>query len=301
MKNLAASVRARLLNLAREENRDYNRLTLLYLQERFLARLSASRYQEKFILKGGLYLYSRYGTAARPTRDLDLLGRGIPSDMETVADALREILLQPKEDGVIFDPDSLQTQRIKEGAEYEGVRVNFTARLDSLRTQLSLDVGFGDKVNPPPKPLDFPILLDLAQAPPTILAYNIETVIAEKLQAMAFLGYQNSRAKDFYDLFYASRTETLEAESLSTTVRTTFAHRATPLADALKVLDPSFAQQNYPNKAWLAFRKANPRLQVNEDFAEIIATLTTFLKPILLGHAVGRWQPQLERWQELRA
>jgi hypothetical protein len=77
-------------------------------------------------------------------------------------------------DGVILDPDSLKTRRIKEGAEYEGVRVNFTARLDSLRTQLSLDVGFGDKVNPAPKLLDFPVLLDLGGVPsPTILAYNI--------------------------------------------------------------------------------------------------------------------------------
>lgn len=240
MKNLAASVRARLLNLAREENRNYNRLTLLYLQERFLARLGESPYKEKFILKGGLYLYSRYGAAARPTRDLDLLGRGIPNDMETIAEVLREVLSQPMEDGVSFDPDSLKTQRIKEGAEYEGVRVNFTARLDSLRTQLSLDVGFGDKINPAPKPLDFPVLLNLTEAPsPTILVYNIETVIAEKLQAMAFLGYQNSRAKDFYDLYYASRTESLNAASLRKTVRATFAHRATPLEDALKILAPS--------------------------------------------------------------
>jgi predicted nucleotidyltransferase component of viral defense system len=300
MKNLGASVKARLHNLAQKENRNYNRLTLLYLQERFLARLSASPYKEKFVLKGGLFLYSRYKGDARPTRDLDLLGRGIPNDMETVAEVLRDILSQQVEDGVIFEPDSLKTQRIKEGAEYEGVRVNFTARLDSLRTQLNLDVGFGDKVSPAPRLLDFPELLDLPQAPsPTIFAYNMETVIAEKLQAMAFLGYQNSRAKDFYDLLYASHTETFQAEPLSKTIQATFAHRNTPLEDALKVLDPSFAQQEYPNKAWLAFTKANPELSAPDDFADVVAALTGFMKPIITGEAVGTWEPTLKAWVEV--
>jgi predicted nucleotidyltransferase component of viral defense system len=300
MKNLAASVRARLLNLSKKEGRDYNRLTLLYLQERFLARLSASPYKEKFVLKGGLYLYSRYGVAARATRDMDLLGQNVPSTLEDIAGIIAEIAAPRLEDGVLFDATTIKAQAIKEGAEYEGVRVSFLAKLGSLRLPLSLDIGFGDKVNPAPRLLEFPVLLTLPQlSTPQIFAYSIETVIAEKLQAMAFLGYQNSRAKDFYDLFYASRTETLQAETLSKTIRTTFAHRATPLEDALKVLDPSFAQAAYPQKAWVAFRKANPELVVTNDFAEVIHQLTLFLKPVITNEVVGIWQPSSKVWSEV--
>lgn len=297
MKNLAASVRARLLNLAKAEERDYNRLTLLYLQERFLARLSQSGYKRQFVLKGGLYLYGRYGIASRPTRDMDLLGRGIGNDLETIENVLREVLTIEVEDGVVFDIDSVQTGRIKEGAEYEAVRTSFVGTLGSLRQRLSLDVGFGDKLSNP-QTLEYPTLLELTNTPsPTLLAYDIETVIAEKLQAMTFLGPQNSRAKDFYDLFYASHTERLDATKLSRTIRATFARRNTSLYDALRVLEPAFAEHDYLQQAWMAFRKNNPLLDAPETFAEVIVRLTTFLGPVIENTAEGEWQPDDGVWQ----
>ena len=297
MKNLAASVRARLLNLAKAEGRDYNRLSLLYLQERFLARLGLSSYRDQFILKGGLYLYSRYGVVSRPTRDMDLLGRGIGNDLETIQNVLREVLTIELEDGVVFDADSVQTQRIKEGADYEAVRASFVGTLGSLRQRLSLDVSFGDKLSNP-QTLEYPTLLELTDAPsPTLLTYDIETVIAEKLQAMTFLGPQNSRAKDFYDLFYASRTERLDATKLRLTIQATFSRRNTPLDDVLRVLEPAFAEHNYLKQAWAAFYKNNPALDVPETFAEVISSLTTFLGPVIENTAEGEWQPDDGVWQ----
>ena len=144
MKNLAASIKARLLNLAREEGRDFNRVLLLYMQERFLARLAASTYRERFVLKGGVFLYLRYQSQARPTVDLDLLGRALSPDLDLIATIMCDIADTALEDGVRFDPNSVRTARIREEAIYEGVRVKLTAYLESARVPLQIDVGFGD-------------------------------------------------------------------------------------------------------------------------------------------------------------
>ena len=150
----------------------------MYVQERFLARLSASDHRERFVLKGGLFLYSRYGEAARPTRDLDLLGRATPADVERVAEMMREIAALEMADGVRFDPDSVRAARTKEAADYEGVRVRLVGSLERARQPIQIDVGFGDVVTPAPQELDYPTLLDLGNLPaPRVLAYSLETVI----------------------------------------------------------------------------------------------------------------------------
>ena len=140
MKNLAASVKARLLNIARNEGRDFNRVLLLYMQERFIARLAESEYQDRFVLKGGVYLYLRYGSQARPTVDLDLLGLALSPKLDTVAAAMREVAGIALEDGVHFNPDSVRASRIREDAICEGVRVKLTAYLGSARVPLQIDV-----------------------------------------------------------------------------------------------------------------------------------------------------------------
>ena len=118
MKNLAASVKARLLNIAHKEERDFNRVLLLYMQERFMARLATSDYQNRFVLKGGVFLYLRYGSQARPTVDLDLLGGALSPDLALIADIMREVAAIQLEDGVRFDSESVYTTRIREEAQY---------------------------------------------------------------------------------------------------------------------------------------------------------------------------------------
>jgi hypothetical protein len=194
--HLPASVRQRLLNLARKEKLPYNRLQLLYLQERWLARLSETPHKDHLVLKGALFLYSRYGTASRPTRDIDFLGRATPAEVAHLVDIVREIAGVNLEDGVTFDPDSIAGAENQAATEYGGVRLEIKGYLGKAWELIRMDVGFGDTVTPAPVELEYPALLD--HEPPKVLAYSFETVVAEKVQAMTVLYELNSRFKDFY-------------------------------------------------------------------------------------------------------
>jgi predicted nucleotidyltransferase component of viral defense system len=236
MKDLPASIKARLMKLARAQGIDFNRVQLLYVQERFLARLASGAHRDQFVLKGGLYLYSRYGTLARPTKDVDFLGRAAPSDVESVVQAVREIISLKLEDGVTFDPEAVMGSVIKEDQEYEGVRVNLIGMLGRSRQPLQIDVGFGDAITAGPVKLEFPTLLNLdGLSTPMILAYSIETVVAEKFEAMVSLGEVNTRYKDFYDIWKITHTERLEAKVLREALMNTFARRGTKLERASTV------------------------------------------------------------------
>lgn len=296
MKNFAASVKARLLNIARNEGRDFNRVLLLYMQERFLARLAESEYRDRFVLKGGIYLYLRYGSQARPTVDLDLLGRSLSPDLDLIAAIMRAVASIELEDGVRFDPDSVSTSRIREEAVYEGVRVKLTAYLDSARVALQIDVGFGDVLPPRPTELVYPMLLEGGDSPPAVLVYAIEAVVAEKFQAMVVLGTLNSRFKDFYDLYVISQKERLEAVTLKTAIKETFERRGTPLEDAYYLFEPPFAATSSLHQGWTRLRTANPTLDAPESFVEVMTRIAKFLDPVVKGTASGTWQPERVAW-----
>jgi predicted nucleotidyltransferase component of viral defense system len=196
-KNIAASVRQRLLMMARETSRPFNELLQYFAMERFLYRLSKSRYADNFVLKGALMLTVWEAPLTRPTMDIDLLGR-IDNSIETIADLTREICRQEVElDGIDFDAATVEPERIAEDADYEGIRVRFRGSLDTARIVIQLDIGFGDTVIPSPEPVSYPTLLDLPA--PHIRGYSRESTIAEKFEAMVKLGILNSRMKDFYD------------------------------------------------------------------------------------------------------
>ena len=129
IKNMAASVRARLLNLAKEENINFNQILLLYLQERLLYRLSISKYKNKFFLKGGVLILSLTDFKTRPTKDLDFLAKNISNDPEQIKNIFKEISEIECNDGVSFNSESITAERITEGAEYEGIRLKIEAFL----------------------------------------------------------------------------------------------------------------------------------------------------------------------------
>lgn len=150
-KNVAASVRARLQNKARQDNRPFQEVLQYYAMERFLYRLSRSEFADRFLLKGALMLRVWDGPMARPTKDVDLLGR-LENSLARMVAVVGEICAQPVEaDGLIFEPRSVRAERIREDADYEGVRVRFSGRLGIARVGMQLDVGFGD-LGDHPKP-----------------------------------------------------------------------------------------------------------------------------------------------------
>ncbi|WP_319549577.1 nucleotidyl transferase AbiEii/AbiGii toxin family protein [Desulfogranum marinum] len=204
--NKAASVRQRLLNRARSDKRPFNELLQYYAMERFLYRLSQSFSSDRFILKGALLLRVWDAPEFRPTMDIDMLGKTSNEEAAILA-LFNNILLVPvEEDGLFFDTGSLQSERITEDADYEGIRIRFKGALDTARVNMQIDIGFGDIVFPKPEEAELPTMLDFPA--PKLLCYSRESAIAEKFEAMIKLGFLNSRMKDFltYGYYPASST-----------------------------------------------------------------------------------------------
>ena len=210
--DIAASVRGRLTAVARKHNEELQTVLTRYAIERFLYRLSVSQHADGFVLKGAMLFQLWAAEPHRATKDVDLLGTG-DSSLERLTEVMSSICaVVVPEDGLTFDPAAVSADRIKEDQEYEGVRVTCPVRLGNARLRLQIDVGFGDAVTPPPVRMDFPTILDFPA--PVLKVYPRETVVAEKFQAATTLGMQNSRMKDFFDLWILSRDYTFDGETL---------------------------------------------------------------------------------------
>lgn len=251
IRNVAASHRAKLLALARTRGEDFQFLLGRWTIERFLYRLARSRHKDSFVLKGAMLLLAWGSELYRPTKDLDLLGFG-SADVVEVANRIREICSVPAHDGIVLDVAGIEAERIKEDAEYEGVRVWVPASLEGARVTMQIDVGFGDAVDPAPAELPFPTLLPLDA--PVVRAYPPEAVIAEKFQAMIALGIANSRMKDFFDIWRFATTKRFDLVSLSQSIRKTFERRRTGMPEVPPVaLTDEFLQDTAKKTQWTAF------------------------------------------------
>ncbi|MGG3006664.1 nucleotidyl transferase AbiEii/AbiGii toxin family protein [Geobacillus stearothermophilus] len=278
VKNIPASVGERLKNLAKQSGKTFDFILLLYFQERLLYRLSISHYRDKFVLKGGLFLFSLTQFQSRPTKDIDFLARQISNDIQYIKTAFESICtLTAEEDGVEFDVKGITAERIKEGADYEGIRMKIPAALGKIKKQLQLDIGFGDVVIPKPQEMQYPTLLNMK--PPEIRVYSTYSVIAEKFEAMISLSVVNSRMKDFYDVFTLLSTENFDGRVLWEAIFETFQRRRTNLEKEHPVFSPSFAEDESRNKQWKAFLQ---RTDIKEDlqFPFVMEKIRDFLFPV---------------------
>lgn len=289
-RNLAASVRARLLNRARETGQDFNLILIRYALERLLYRLSISAYADQFLLKGALLFDLWFDIPHRPTRDADFLGLGSTElpDLETI---FRNVCTVDAEDGVTFRPETVQAVEIRKEANYTGVRVTLLGLIDGARCQVQIDIGFGDAVTPGPEEVEYPVMLPDFDAP-KLRVYPRYTVVAEKLEAMATLGIANSRMKDFFDLWILSRHTSFDGDTLRRAIRATFVRRKTPLpADVPFSLTDDFARDTQKQTQWQAFLGKN-RLEVLE-LAALVAALREFLLPPISAASADIHFPQL--------
>jgi len=288
-RNIGASVRARLLDRARAERSDFQILLTRYALERLLYRLSVSQHRDRFILKGAMLFVTWVADPFRPTRDLDLLGHG-DNDAEAIAETFRAICAQPvADDGVTFDVGVLTAAPIREEAEYGGVRVRTTATIAGARIPIQVDIGFGDAVTPAPVEIVYPALLDAPA--PHLRAYPVETVVAEKFEALVTLGIANSRLKDFYDLWLIAQTFEFRRSALVEAVRRTFERRETALLVDIPVgLTDEFAEAWAAQ--WRAFLGRERMAAAPDAFAVTIADLRAFLMPLVGGLQEERnWLP----------
>ena len=276
MNNVAASVRARLLNVAKAQGVDFNQVLVRFALERILYRLSQSEHADRFLLKGALLFTLWYDMPHRPTRDADLLGFG-PSDLDSIAQPFRDIASVDVDDGMVFDPASVTAEEIRKEAGYAGARVLISGEIARARCKTQIDIGFGDAVTPGPVDATYPVLLDDLPAP-RLRTYPVYTVVAEKLHAIALLGMTNSRVKDYLDLSVLLERETLDTDLLA---QATFERRGMAVPPSLPVgLTDEFSGDATRQALWHAFLKKNELVQ--QALPDVVAMLRAALGPALL-------------------
>lgn len=275
LRDVGASVRARLLNLARQKGQALDLLLTRYANERLLHRLSISPHRDRFVLKGAMLMTTWFEDPHRPTRDVDFLGYGDPAP-EAMLATFRDICAIGVDDGMTFDLDALRVELIREELDYGGLRLRTNAQLAGARITVIIDIGFGDATEPGIEEVELPVLLDLPK--PRMRVYARETVIAEKFQAMVMLGLANSRMKDFYDVWILSRSDDFDESRLARAIKATFERRGTAIPlDEPEALSPTFANDVAKRRQWASFVRdlgmGVPPLEV------VIADLATFLLP----------------------
>ena len=280
LSNVAASVRQRLLNRARSEGEDFQRLLVRYALERLLYRITVSDWHNQFVLKGAFTFLLWQGNLHRPTRDLDLMGYGSPQP-HAVEDVFRAIVeMKVSDDGLHFDPSNIKAAPIREQAEYDGIRVKMIAHLGSARIPLQIDVGFGDVITPAPEVAAFPPLLEFTA--PTIRMYPRETVVAEKFHGMVRFGMTNTRMKDYYDLWFVSEHFAFEGTTLHRAVRATFERRSTALPTGPPgPLTDDFVQVEGKERQWAAFLDRMDLEEATLSLSDVVQRGRAFLEPVL--------------------
>lgn len=284
-KDAAASVHQRLLNRAKETKRPFDELLQHFAMERFLYRLSKSRHADRLVIKGALMLAVWKVDRLRPTRDIDVLGR-MRNDLDGVISLTEDVCAQRVEpDGLVFDADTVEGERIVEDAVYGGIRVSFRGNLGTARIPMQLDVGFGDPVVPAIVTIEFPSMLGLPA--PRLSAYTKGSFIAEKFEAMVKLGALNSRMKDFYDLWLLSNQFDFDGSTLSEAIRETFSARGTAMPSRLAAWTQALLRDDGKSAQWGGFIRRSRLENVPRDFEEIVLSINAFLEPVVRALAAG--------------
>lgn len=290
--NIPDSIRAKLLAISRASGEDPNAVLRRYYQERLLFRIAQSDLGRHLYLKGGMLLVTYGLPAPRATIDIDFLARDISNQAEDLRTMLAQAARIPcPEDGVVFDTDHIGGESMKGRA---GVTLKLTAHLGSARLPVSVDIAFGDAVHEGLL-IQVPTLLACTPAP-TVLAYSLDSAVAEKFEAMVHWGLDNSRFKDFFDVWYLARNREFSMQKLQTAITLTFDCRSTPLSRRSVVFDPVFASSKDRQQGWHAWTARTP-VTAPAVFSEVMAGIVQFLEPVCNG-PVGdaEWNPALGQW-----
>lgn len=273
--NRAASIKQRLLNLARREGRVYEVVLVRYALERLLYRLSISEQKDRFILKGGMLVTLWLAGGNRETRDADFLGFG-DADQERLRAVFAEIMAVDVDDGLIFDVEGLRATIIREEMEYNGIRLRTAGLLERTRIPVTVDIGFGDVLASAAPPMAYPSMLGMET--PHIRTYPPAAVIAEKFQAIVALGVINGRMKDYFDLWAIPQALALSESELDAAISATFQRRGTPIpADPPPGLSDAFLREASKQAQWRAYARSIQLEGVTLD--EVVAEIWKLVGP----------------------
>ena len=271
------SVRARINNLAKELGIAPQHALQRYFTERFLARVAASPYANNLVIKGGALMSAILGVANRTTMDIDATIIGMKADESTIEGVVAEIAAIEVGDGIEFKVKPTRANAIRKDDDYGGYTVGLVASVGTIRLPIAIDVTFGDKITPRARKRKFSQILD-GRSHITVLAYTVETVVAEKLQTVLSRGVANTRLRDFYDLHMLWARREFKAEILAKAIRNTFANRHSEeywanrlqIVESLKVSQPLAEQwQRYCRKT--PFARDIAYAQVVESIENLIA------------------------------
>lgn len=299
--NFGASVRERLLQHTKRKQGDFQLTLRRYMIERFLYRLGQSEHRERFVLKGAMLFVLWDASVNRPTKDLDLASYWA-NDARSLIETIRQILAIPcREDGITFVSELVTAQPIRHKSDYHGFRLRVVGELAVARITLQIDVGFGDAIEPPATFETYPVMLDAPA--PWIRAYPREVAIAEKLHAMVVHGLENTRLKDFYDVYLLSSRFAFTSERMVTAIATTFTRRkAAKLEQWPVALTSDFYDDAARAEQWRRFlQRTKLGGDAPADFAIVGERLQAFLDPPLRAatrrHAFTATWPPGGSWQ----
>jgi hypothetical protein len=281
-----------LRRLARETQRTTAELLQLYALEGFLARLARSKHRERFVLKGGVLL--AVFDVRRPTRDVDLLGLRIPSDIDAVRALVVSVAEESEDDGLAFDADAATVETIREDDAYAGVRVTLQATLATARLSFHVDVNVGDPVWPGVEEVRLPRLLPAD--PLELRGYPLVMVLAEKLVTAVQRGTANTRWRDFADVLLLARLHPVVGSDLRRALIEVATYRQAPLVP-LRDLQEEFT--GIGQARWAAWRRRQGlEDRVPEDFGEVLDVVVGLVDPVLLDVALAAtWDPARLSWR----
>lgn len=291
-KNVVASVLARLRNRSKANGVPFQQVLQQYAIERFLFRISKSKHAESVILKGALLLKTIGIPRARPTMDIDMLRRGKADQAALVALIKDCATLEVEADGLTFLADTIVAEEITKDSVYQGSRILMDARMGNVRLRIQVDFAAGDVMVPGPRIIDYPAYLDGDAI--KLLAYPVESAIAEKLQAMMALGSANSRMKDFYDVWTCSKHLDFEGDTLREAICATFRNRKTPVpAGEPEAFTAGFIDAH--RVQWNAFVKRIEEDGLTDAFSRVVEDLKNFATPVL--HSISRDERFAQEWK----
>lgn len=291
----ADSVKARLKNFAVKNACTFQEALVYYGLERAIYRISISKYAEHFVLKGGIFLYAIFKRSyKRATTDIDLLARRISNSGEEIKTIFQDIFSQDVDDALVFDINSITVENITEFKEYHGLRVSAIGYLDKTKIPIDIDIGYGDVIYPDVVKMDFPVILDMEA--PMVNVYSIESLIAEKLEAIIHNGYLNSRYKDFYDIYILSKKYEFSYKTLYSAVVETFENRKTKMTMDSAAFKEDFLNDQTHQTRWKAFLKKKKAL-IQVSMNDAMEQIKTFVCPLLEGEEKTKWIPEKGIWE----
>ena len=276
MADIAASVLGKLKNKAKATGISYQQCLQLFFQEEFLRRLAGSRYAENFVLKGGLFIYTLTNFESRATVDVDFLMRGLNNDLARMDEIIAEILaVDTGNDFVRFEAKKMEPIAIQR--KYHGISTQITGYIKNVRVPFNVDIGVGDVIVPNAQRRNIQTQLD-GYEKPEILTYSLESTIAEKFDAILQRFELTGRMKDFYDIYYLSRTFDFDGLKLQTAIQKTLQNRGTAYEKDSFERVLALATDGDMQTKWRYFLKSlgNPDI----SFSEVMNGIQAFLEPV---------------------